>query len=495
MKFSLLTANFNNKELTNSMIMSFRKQYGMCHAYVLDNSTEQKYETALNDVTIIDNFNYKNTTEVYEHAVTKYDKLGGRYSVLHSGTIEYAFNLIDDEYIVLCDNDVMFYPSIQKLLNEFDENEYDVIAETGIAEWGWPTERLFPFFCLINLKKVKQYHIHFYTPDSIIPGEKDTGAFFLEELNKNNIKIKNIKLTDYIVHLGQGSWLNKDTNYFLKQTKKLRPMINVVFTTYYKNNNLSETFYSIFNQSYKDWQLIVIDLSKEKYFENWFNDFQKESSFENIEHLISDIKIINFSETDNYNDYIKSLSCYDNDFVVFLKDNDIVADYLFENIYDINSLYPRTEMISSDYIPILFNNNEIPCINTNLPKNSVNIKNHDKVIIGKYFFSLYNGFPQLRNFHKWKSHDSIIIIKKSTILNNRFSLFYNNTYNNFSFCTTSVFLQEVYILDVCFYKIIYNNSEQYKTYKYCAEMEAYLNDTNFKKNKIYYTPKNRNYIV
>lgn len=272
-------------------------------------------------------------------------------------------------------------------------------------------------------------------------------------------------------------------------------MISIVFTTYYKNNTLVEMLQSIFKQSYKNWELIVIDLSKDKYFEKWLDDsFSNNSYLKTFEKLKANIKVIKFEETDNYNNYINSLSCGDNDFVIFLKDNDIIANYLFEDIYDIGYSYSFVEMISSDYIPVFFDENEMPCINENLPQNSVKIETHSRINIGDFYFSLYNGFSQLRNFHKWKYHNSIIILKKNVLLNNRFLIFDDNKYNDLSFCIYSVFLQEAYILDVCYYKILLHN-ENIEMPKHYEELETYLDSTKFKKNRIYYTPKNRNYIV
>lgn len=516
MQFSLLTANFNNKDLTNAMIMSFRKQYGKCHVYVVDNSTLQKYSTDLEDITIIDNFNYKNTPDVYENGVTNYNYPGGRPSVFHSGSIEYAFSKINDEYIALCDNDIMFYPSIKKLLDEFDYNNYDVIGE--INHDAWPQDRLFPYFCLINLAKIKQNNIHYYTQNSITPFKRDTGGYFLEELNKNNIKIKSINLDEYIIHLKSASFGRKNIDEFLEQTKNLRPLISIVMPTHKPLSRLHATLGSVFQQEYNNWELIVVDSSDDKYFEKWFNENIENNIFlKQFKKYKNKVKIIKPTKDTTYpgNMYLEGLnctSCDENDFVIFLDDDDFLANHLFENIYDISYKYPEVEMISSDYISPLFDGDKV-LKNLGRFDGTKCVAEQSEIWIKNLFFKYPKGFMQWRNIHPFKSNLHPKIVKKKTIIDNRYKIFTNTEVkSDASFRVQNITLKEAYILDVGYYWVRdfkqdtvtseYLSKKKRTPSKFALESEKlltdfenYLTTIGFKKDRIYYTPKHLNYKI
>ena len=206
--FILLTANFNTTELTNTMIRSFRKQYGEnIETFVIDNSTTEHFTTTLKNVSIIDNFKFKNTPNL------------NCPSKNHCISINYAFSLIPVDNIILVDSDILFYPSIKKLIENFTFEKYDLCGEIGHDVL--PTNRLFPYLCLINLKKIKEKGIAFFRENGIIKGVKDTGASFLEECEKENLKIKEIKLSDYILHL-KGATLNaKNWKEWIENNKNL----------------------------------------------------------------------------------------------------------------------------------------------------------------------------------------------------------------------------------------------------------------------------------
>lgn len=170
--------------------------------FIADNSNKSKYVVKTQDVKIIDNTD-KNYTG----------------SSGHCKSIESSFNVIDEDYVILIDNDVLFLKPIDELVNVVVTGEYDICGEIGHDVF--PQDRLFPYFCIINLKKIKDCGIHYYRENSIIKGVADTGASFLIDCKEKNLKIKEIKLKDYIVHLKNGSFGKKDYKEWLKRYEKL----------------------------------------------------------------------------------------------------------------------------------------------------------------------------------------------------------------------------------------------------------------------------------
>lgn len=220
---TVLTVSFNNSILTGIMLKSFDKQVGnLPEVIIIDNGNTVPVDEQLKSTfNVIDNFNQKIT---------------GNYrqcSKNHCSTIDYALkNLIKTKWCLLVDNDILFKPAVKSFLENLNENEFDCCGEIGWDDA--PPERLYPYFCFINVEKFKNDSLNYFDNDRCIgtgskevgkrgPGTpcwyKDTGCSFLEDI-QNKWKIKTIKLENFIVHLkctGQGN----DFREFLYKNKNL----------------------------------------------------------------------------------------------------------------------------------------------------------------------------------------------------------------------------------------------------------------------------------
>lgn len=203
------------------MMKSFVKQAGysipIC---IIDNSTTTPLPRINStQVTIIDNCNFKHTPN-YNQA-----------SMNHCASLEYAMQQINTRYILLCDNDILFHPTISTLLSN-DVNSYNAYGEIGYDIV--PPNRLFPYFCIIDNTLKKQQHISYFDETRIVSygrdashmdikySKYDTGYSFLEDIQANGWLINKIKITDYAIHLKGASlhakditkWINKFSNLF-----------------------------------------------------------------------------------------------------------------------------------------------------------------------------------------------------------------------------------------------------------------------------------------
>ena len=217
---TLLTCTFNNNLMTKCMLMSFFKQIKqIIPVVIMDNGTKEFCTDDMKDnFIVIDNTNYKLTPNF------------NQVSRNHCNSIDYALkNCIKTKYVLLCDNDILFKPTINNLFYEIDNKNYDCVGEIG--EDYTPPTRLYPFMCLIDVEKMKQEKINYYDDNRIlknpyISNTYDTGCSFYEDI-KTKWNIKQINLEDYIVHLKNGTykgykknknleWLMENKNLFME---------------------------------------------------------------------------------------------------------------------------------------------------------------------------------------------------------------------------------------------------------------------------------------
>lgn len=211
---TLLTCSYNNNVMTKMMIMSFLKQSKKdIPIVIMDNGTVEKCGQDLKDYfTVIDNTNFKLTPNYKQ------------ISKNHCSSIDYALkNCIKTKYVLLCDNDVLFKSSLNKFFDFLDTfDEIDCIGEIGWDDA--PPNRLFPYFCIINVEKFKNEKLNYFDINRCTEkngnynapmGSKkryyhDTGASFYEDIIQSKWEIKQIKINNFILHFKSVSGKNKN---------------------------------------------------------------------------------------------------------------------------------------------------------------------------------------------------------------------------------------------------------------------------------------------
>jgi len=208
---TLLTVSYNNNLLTGMMIKSCFKQIGQeIPVCIIDTGNKQKCDESL-----------KELFDVYDCSNVKL-----RSSSQHSYAIDYALkNCIKTKYVMLCDNDILFKPELKNLLMFLDTfEEIDAVGEIG---WdNTPPNRLYPYFCIINVEKFNNENMNYYDSKRIIKDSRklnkyDTGYSFYEDIKKNKWDIKKIKMNKFILHLKSGTLANKNYISWLSKNKNL----------------------------------------------------------------------------------------------------------------------------------------------------------------------------------------------------------------------------------------------------------------------------------
>jgi len=172
---TLFTCTYNSNFLLKIMVMSFFKQIKKdIQVVILDNGNKEPCDSNFAEqFTVIDNKNYK---------LTPYFK--DNISQNHCASIDYALkNCIKTKYVLLCDCDIIFKKSIKTFFDYLDTLEdFDCIGEVGYDVF--PPNRLFPYFCLINVDKFKSDNINYFDKKRCAirkhgVGLYDTRLFFL----------------------------------------------------------------------------------------------------------------------------------------------------------------------------------------------------------------------------------------------------------------------------------------------------------------------------
>ena len=228
--------NFNTTQLTNACIKSIIKNMKSLkyHIIIVDNSTQdQKFkldpeiDKAL--VTIFDNtksqlINLDSFVEMLGKVQVN-KKIKTHPSLRHSLTIQWMLDNIDTDDFILMDSDVI----VKKDFSCFVDQEFITSGEIYIDKnpKGWKP-RIQPFLQYLNINRIRKNKLTFLDPNRIHEGlspagnHYDTGASFYEDCISRKMKIKDIPISDYIIHFGSGSYLKTvdEIDDFIKTNKK-----------------------------------------------------------------------------------------------------------------------------------------------------------------------------------------------------------------------------------------------------------------------------------
>lgn len=220
---TILTVSFNNNLLTGMMLKSFSKQVGeLPEVVIVDNGNKIPVDDSLKFCfNVVDNFNHKLLSDELQPSRN------------HSKSIDFALkNLIKTEWCLLVDNDILFKPEIKTFLETLDSSKFDCCGKIG---WDvTPPDRLFPYFCLINVNKFRKENLNYFDRNRTIaydmPGHKnakkenhfDTGYSFYEDIKSSWI-IKEIEINNFISHCHSGSFISSGNKYikWLSDNKNL----------------------------------------------------------------------------------------------------------------------------------------------------------------------------------------------------------------------------------------------------------------------------------
>lgn len=214
---SVLTCTYNHVELVDFMAESLFRQLGRTLP-----------------VTVVNNGDYCHfpTASMHPDVFTEVDDRKSKLvmgmldartvreaSDRHGASLDYALKtVVKSRYCILVDDDILFKPSVKRLLEEADD--FDVIGEHG---WDRiKCDRLFPYFCVIDMEAFHKYGLSYWDRMFNLAYSKvDTGAAFLRNLKEAGLRLKDIRIDDYAVHMKNASLRGMDWPGWVSENRQL----------------------------------------------------------------------------------------------------------------------------------------------------------------------------------------------------------------------------------------------------------------------------------
>lgn len=227
MEKNVVIVNYNTPELTTAAIKSLQKNTPDCKITVFDNSDKAPFKP-MKGVTVL--YNDRGQMVDFNSVLDKYPKKGKTAndfgSAKHTMSVDFVMKMVPEGF-VLMDSDVLVKKDISCFFDEKfayvgEEREFDNKENYG------KKPRLLPYLCFINTRRCSKAGVGYFDGErcwKLKAGKNakdyDTGASFLEDCKAKELPGKEIKLEEYIVHLGHGSFGDKDASAWLEENKAL----------------------------------------------------------------------------------------------------------------------------------------------------------------------------------------------------------------------------------------------------------------------------------
>lgn len=217
--------NFNTTLLTNCCVKSVLKQHGgEFEITIFDNSTRDKFvpdACVEKNVRIVDNTAgaYIDFEDVVRQNSIFQRTPNGHGSLKHAYTVDYLLQH-SDKNILLMDSDTVLKRKI-----DFIDDSYVTVA--SILREKQYKNRFLPFIQFFNVNRINSLGLRYFDRNRILFGahptnsfQYDTGTSFLEDCRQMNLNYAEIDYTQYVNHLGSGSWKTNDVMKFLKENSE-----------------------------------------------------------------------------------------------------------------------------------------------------------------------------------------------------------------------------------------------------------------------------------
>lgn len=207
---TIVTATVNHHELVDKLILSLKKSIEKLPPIIVLNNGKSLHEPkdaeAAYAIMEVDNRRSKLAKPTED-----------QNSHRHCASIDYALkNLVRTKYAVVCDNDILFKPEVKNIFMSVPN--YDALGQVCNDTRGHV--RLEPYFCVLNLEKMKMDGISYYDGKRCWP-KLDTGGSFLADIRNRKWSIRETGISKYIVHLSGAELYNRDIGKWLNQHKSL----------------------------------------------------------------------------------------------------------------------------------------------------------------------------------------------------------------------------------------------------------------------------------
>ena len=213
MKKNIVIIHYNTPHLTECLVRSINLFVKDAVIYIFDNSDKLPFTATFDNVTVIDNtkgqlINFDEWLKNYPGRFNSGGKRNQWGSAKHCYSVEKCMELLGENF-VLMDSDIL----LKKDISSFFQDDCIYVGET-VLQPSSRIQRLLPFICFINTEMCVGNGIHYFD-DNYMHGLRktengdryDTGAIFMK--NASKFKHVDLKISDYIVHFNNASWINE----------------------------------------------------------------------------------------------------------------------------------------------------------------------------------------------------------------------------------------------------------------------------------------------
>lgn len=214
MNKNVCIVHFNTPVLTAHLVKSINKHTPGTNIYIFDNSDKRPFVNTFNNVTVFDNtngqiINFDQWLKKYPDRTKSGGKANNWGSAKHAYSVEKCMELIKEPFVLL-DSDVLIKKDFTPLYDEIVCYKGEVIYQPNSK-----VKRVLPFICFINTPLCNKNGVHYFDENYMhglhvgsIGDRYDTGAALYLLTEKKKAPHREIKVADYIVHYGNGSWVD-----------------------------------------------------------------------------------------------------------------------------------------------------------------------------------------------------------------------------------------------------------------------------------------------
>lgn len=227
-QLTVCTVHYNTPRLTECAILSLKKHTPNCRVIVLDNSDRLPFDVPDDfqvDIKVIDNTDGRliNFDELLSHYPYRemFNKNKSNFgSAKHSASVDLLLDILPDGFILM-DSDVLISRDISPLVDHS-------VAAVGTKQIKSGVPLIQPFLCWLNVPMLREKGIRYFNGEKMwclsncYPNNRyDTGAWLLEDIERHRLPWRQTDIWNYILHLGHGSWRDRNAERWLKQYEHL----------------------------------------------------------------------------------------------------------------------------------------------------------------------------------------------------------------------------------------------------------------------------------
>ena len=239
-------------------------------------------------------------------------------------------------------------------------------------------------------------------------------------------------------------------------------MISIIMPTHNRPPMIDMTLLSVLSQDYDDYEFIVVDVSPDKYFEDYvdnllnvnpiFSMHKEKRNRVKIVHADCNPRLLGAVRTAGVKNAVQ-----DNDMVVFLDHDDFLGNCLLKYINVALRQYPDTELISTNYTSFCYSDGNITTNMTTFMGGDV-CGSSDTIWVGDMYFKFQGPQDIYKMKHPWKTVSCPKIISKKAMREHRFSFIEDTeTMDDVAWSVLTHSLVETYIPIVGYVYVCYSS--------------------------------------